>query len=524
MQSFWPGIFPLQSKLKTRFGSRQVLLASLAVLLSSYIAYAAGLASNVLTARALGPEEFGKLAYFVWLTGILVIAFNNGITVTLIRFLAESVGEGDLSKAGSQDKWLKNALWSCIVALSLLCAAAYNYLGLEITSVPLAAAVFLLVLAATAKSIYIFDVSKAKGYGEFNIEPRSSSVLAILSASLTVIVYFYDGQTLHYLCVFLIVSFLHPLFSRHLLNKSQISTTIYDGRYKPDSSFRSHLYWSSLLCIVSLSTNRALETYLLNAYYASSEVGKFIVAATLSRAGLDLVSVGMNAVLMPVLGHGLGSGGMEQVDRITQRAVKYMLFLGLLFSGTCFFLADPLVYALYGNSFSDSALAFKVLIISGGLTLASGVFGAYLSTTNQQKPRAFIALGSAIAQGLVAIIAVPKFGLWGAVASASIGGLVINFLLYYRCTRTNLLKLPDRELITAITLSSGLMVAILISSHYIPSNYTNITAGLAFGVLFTALSLIFGIWSKSDIITAKSLFSNQTFGHRLLSYIERLAK
>ena len=169
-------------------------------------------------------------------------------------------------------------------------------------------------------------------------------------------------------------------------------------------------------------------------------------------------------------------------------------------------------------------MAFKVLVISGGLTLASGVFGAYLSTTNQQKPRAFIAIGSAIAQGLVAIIAVPKFGLWGAVASASIGGLVINFLLYYRCTRTNLLKLPDRELITAITLFLGVMVALLISSHSIPSNYTNLTAGLAFGVLFSALSLIFGIWSKSDIITAKSLFSNRTFGHRLLSYIERFAK
>jgi len=511
----------LQSQLKTRFGSRQVLLAALAVLLSSYISYAAGLATNVLTARALGPEEFGKLAYFIWLTGILVIAFNNGITVTLIRFLAESVGEGNYSKANGQEIWLKNALWICIVALSGLCAFTYRYLGLEITAIPLAVTVILLLLAAIAKSIYIFDVSKAKGYGEFNIEPRSSSLLAILSAVLTVIVYLYEGQTIHYLLIFLLASILHPLFSRYLLSRPQITPTGDGWQFKPDSSFRSHLYWSSLLCIVSLSSNRALETYLLNAYYSSSEVGKFIVAATLARAGLDLVSVGMNAVLMPVLGHGLGSGGPEEVDKITQRAVKYMFFLGLLFSGTCYFFADPLVAALYGKSFAESALAFKVLITAGGLTLASGVFGAYLSTTNQQKPRAFIAMSSAVIQGVVAALAVPKFGLWGAVASTSIGGLVVNYLLYYRSTRTSRLALPNRELTTAFAIFLGLMAILLLSTHLFPSNYSTLAAGFVFGVLFSVLSLIFGVWSRVDICMAKNLFSKRTVGHKFFSYLEK---
>lgn len=511
----------MQSNLKTRFGSRQVLLASLAVLLSSYVAYAAGLASNVLTARALGPEEFGKLAYFVWLTGILVIAFNNGITVTLIRFLAESIGEGDIAKANSQEKWLKHALWFCILILSGLCAVGYKYLGLEISAVPLAVAVLFLVLAAASKSIYIFDVSKAKGFGEFNIEPRSSSLLAISSTVLTVIVFLCDGTTIHYLIVFMVVSILHPFLSRHLLNNSQIDQARSEGKYKSDESFRSHLYWSGLLCIVSLSTNRALETYLLNAYYPSSEVGKFIVAATLSRAGLDLVSVGMNAVLMPVLGHGLGSGGPEQVDRITQKAVKYMIFLGLLFSGACYFFATPLVAALYGNSFSESALAFKVLILSGGLTLASGVFGAYLSTANQQKPRAVIALLSAVTQGLVAAVAVPQFGLWGAVASTSIGVLLICLLLYYRCTIINRLVLPNRELMTAFAIFIFLMATLIALTQKYPSDYASLSAGLVFGVAFSALSLIFGIWSRSDIAMGKNLFSNKTIGHRFFTYLEK---
>ena len=513
----------MQSKPKTRFGTKQVLLASLAVLFSSYIAYAAGLASNVIIARALGPEEFGRLAYFVWLTGILVILFNNGITVTLIRFIAESVGENNLSKANSQERWLKKTLWLSIAALGVTVTIAHKNLGIEIPTIPLSLTVILLVLAATAKSLYIFDVSKAKGYGEFNIEPYSSSLLSLSSLVLTGIVYYFDGKTIYFLLTFLAISFLHPVFSRGLLRKHELNTAGYDKEYKPDITFRSHLCWSSLLCIVLLSTNRAVETYLLNAYYESSEVGKFIVAATLARAGLDLVSAGLNAVLMPVLSHGFGFGGQEQVERITQRAVKYMLFLGLLFSGTCYFFANPLVAILYGNSFSDSALAFKILVICGGLTLTSGVFGAYLSTTNKQKTRAIIAISGAIVQGVIAAIVVPQFGLWGAVASTSVGGLIMTILLYFSCKSANQLTLPTRELLTAMAIFLVIITAIIVASHYSQSEINYATQGVLFAILFLALSLIFGIWTKTDIYLARDLFSTDTIGYRLISYLAKYA-
>jgi O-antigen/teichoic acid export membrane protein len=474
-------------------------------------------------ARALGPDEFGKLAYFVWLTGIIVILFNNGITVTLIRFLAESVGEKNISKAQGQENWLNTALWLCIAVIATVVLVAHRHLGLEIESFPLVVVTIALVAAAAAKSIYIFDVSKAKGHGEFNIESKSSSVLAISSLVVVGIIYTCDGQLVHYLLAFLLASILHPFLSRYLLRNSQIDTIDYSLQYKPDNTFLNHLYWSTLLCIVSLSANRTVETYLLNAYYQSSDVGKFIVAATLSRAGLDLVSVGMNAVLMPVLGHGLGSGGQEQVYRLTQRAVKYMLFLGLLFSGTCFFFADSLVAMLYGNSFVDSAFAFKILVISGGLTLTSGAFGAYLSTTNRQKQRALIAIGAAIIQGITAVIFVPKFGLWGAIASTSIGGLFLTFILCHNCAKYYQLPLQASTFLIIFGIFFALMIMLIFFNQYIRWEHKGVTTGILFSILFVTLSLIFGIWTKSDIRMARELFSNQTLCYRFISYLEKFA-
>jgi O-antigen/teichoic acid export membrane protein len=512
---------PLQSDSKVKFGSKQVLLASLSVVLSSYIAYAAGLASSVITARALGPVEYGKFAYFVWLTGIVVIAFNNGVTVTLIRYVSESVGEENVLKARSQERWLKKALWLSITIIGIFFLAGYRHLGLEIPTIPIITAVSLLVLAAIAKSLYIFDVSKAKGYGEFNIEPRSSSLLALVAVLLTGCIYFFDGRTIHYVGAFVITSFLHPIFSRYLANRSQFYNAQFDTQYKPDTSFKKHLYWSGLLCIVALSTNRALETYLLNAYFSSGEVGKFIVAATLSRAGLDLVSVGLNAVLMPVLGNALGTGGQDYVANITQRAVKYMFFLGLLFSGCCYFFADPLVSLLYGQSFDDSAIAFKVLVITGGFTLTAGVFGAYLSTANLQKYRAIIAIASALIQGAVAVVTVPRFGLWGAVASTSIGGLALALLSCYACIETKSIVLQIRDYLILILIFAILLALFHIVCQNAPSGLTEIISGFGFGLSFVSLSLLCKVWNKSDLAMAKSVFSKHSTIQRFLTRIEK---
>ena len=491
------------------------------MLLSAYVAYAAGLATSIMTARALGPKEYGKYAYFVWLTGIIVVIFNNGITVTLIRFVSESVGEENFKLASDQERWLRKALWVSIAFVSSICLAGFQHLGLEINATSALSATIILIIAAIAKSIYIFDISKAKGYGEFNIEPWSSSTLSIVSALLTGLIFLLDGSVTYYLAVFLIISLIHPIIGKYLIKKAKINAHLNDSHYRPEKILVNHLYWSGLLCIVALSANRATETYLLNAYFSSSEVGMFIVAATLSRAGLDLVSVGLNAVLLPVLGHGRGSGGQLQVDQITRKAFRYMFFIGLMFSGSCYFVSEPLVSLLYGESFSDAALAFKVLVLTGGITLTSGVFGAYLSTTNQQKHRAVIAVLSAISQGLIAVIAVPHYGLWGAVVSTSIGGLLLLLLLFLNCIRIQKLTLPIKEVIKLSASFTSLMAVFYFICHNNPWKYAGVMSGLLFIMLFILASFCIKYWNKTDIEMLKAVFSDNSIGYKLCRYLER---
>jgi O-antigen/teichoic acid export membrane protein len=255
--------------------------------------------------------------------------------------------------------------------------------------------------------------------------------------------------------------------------------------------------------------------------FGPSEVGIFIVAATLSRSALELVSVGLNAVLMPVLGNGLGEGGDDKVRNITQRAIKYMFFIGLLLSGCTYFFADPLVLLLYGDSFKDAALAFKILTLTGGFTITSGIFGAYLSFTNRQQNRAMISLAGAIIQCIVAAAVVPLYGLWGAVASTSIGTFATFALLAYSSTRKRSLALSIKHFVSIFLIF--LFAMLVVNAYYLHlSNITlKILSGLWFGIIFILLSIVFKYWQKADYAILSRVLVPGTRTSKIVSALEK---
>lgn len=511
----------MQSDSNARFAPKKILIAIIAVLFSSYIAYAAGLITSVLSARALGPDAFGRLSYFVWLTGIIVIIFNNGITVTVIRYAAESVGRGDLATASMQTRWLRKTHWQIICVITVIGVGIYANLGIDLTGIPALLSYILLIGSAIAKSAYIFDVSTAKGYGNFNIEAKISSALSIFSAFATFIAFLTEQPLFVFVTVFVLTSLLHPAFSLSMTKDLHSKRHSDDGSFMPNSTFRSHLYWSALLCIIALAANRTAETYLLNSYFTSRDVANFIIAATLSRVGLDAVSVGINAVLMPVLGHAMGLGGRAQVDFITCLSFKLMFFIGLFVSGCSYFIANSLITLLYGSAYSDATSAFRLLILSGGFALAGGTLGAFLSTTDQQKPRALIALFCAAVQTLVAIIFVPRFGLWGAVFTTSIGSLLSIFVLFIYCLRTQNLAIFSPGL---LFLALIFTIVIFVAHIRIPasrSHIGDIAMSAGFGVSLVLLSFLFKIWKKAELHLLTRMLRPGSRAYRIAYFIEQ---
>ena len=167
--------------MSNQFGAKAMLRSALLMTGSTYVAYAAGLVASMLVARGLGPADFGRYAYLIWLSGVLVLLMNHGLTTSAIRFVSESLGRDDLAGAQALHRWFqKRQGWSILLigALFLLGVPILKPAGWEGHLTYFA---FVALVASATKAWYLFSISVAKGHGRFGVEASSVCALSLVN-------------------------------------------------------------------------------------------------------------------------------------------------------------------------------------------------------------------------------------------------------------------------------------------------------------------------------------------------------
>lgn len=475
-----------------------IIGAALLVTGSTYIAFTLGLIANALAARTLGPDDFGRYAYVVWLSGVLVIIANNGLTTTAIRFISELRGAGRGADVGAVHGWL----WKRQLACSLATIAAMGLGASLLTPSDWKAGlvVFAVVVAVTvfAKSIYLFDVSAAKGHREFGVEATSTVVLSVLNAAVVVALYWLHAGLLPFLWAFVVISIGYAVAARWLVRRRGIAASSEPIDPALRARLGQHLFWTIILCLIAAFGNRAAETYLLNHLWTAADVGYFAIAAALCRGGAEMLTSGLNSVLMPLMAQGYGEDGVARVREMLAASVRYFTFAGLVLAGVGAFWAEGLITLIYGAKYQAAIPVFQVMVVATGLGLSLGAFGAVLSTTDNQRVRAtaagiLVALGAGLALALV-----PKFGLMGATASVAIGAVLSLMVVSRVVNRTIGARLPWKEL-SRQALAAALAAAVAGAIAFAwPHLMVKFAVGAAYVLLLTAASIRFGSWTDND--------------------------
>jgi O-antigen/teichoic acid export membrane protein len=472
----------------------------LVVTIATYLTYAIGLLSNAIVARALDPADFGRYSYLVWLCGWLVLLINNGLTTSAIRFVAELLGSGSLPAAQRAHGYLSRlSRYSEALVLIGFAALAWIIRPAEWRSaMPVFVGVVL--VSALAKSRYLFDISIAKGYGQFQVEPYSSVAVGCLTMLSWVALYQLHAPLTAFVVVFGISSVAFPLVAALQLRRAGVFPAA--GPLEPEilARLRRHLQWTTLLAGVAVFANKSIEVFFLNASHGPTDVGFFTIGAALTRGGIDLLTSGLMTVLMPVMSNAFGRGGEEQVNHIFNDAVRLFAFAGLLAAGVGFYLAGPTVELLYGPFYRPAVPAFQVMVLVSGLTLGDAALGALLSTTDRQRSRAvLVALQVAITIVFAGAL-IPPFGLVGAVA-AHAGSRLLGFALMFGwITRTHSAQPPFGQLLRLALAAAGAAGAAWASTKILPGLTGCVLAAAVYGLLLPPLSLLARCWTKADFV------------------------
>lgn len=506
------------------FGRSAALRAALQMTGSTYVVYATGLIISVLIARGIGPADFGRYSYLVWLTGVLILIGNNGLTTSGIRFVSECIGRGSIADARDVHGWLQRWQYACmavIAAAYLLAMPFFTPAGWQQEDLGILAAIVL--VGFLAKGQFMFGISIAKGYGRFDVEAVSTVFVSILNTAAVGVLVVLHASLLAYLVLFAVTCIAYGVSGSIMLRRAKIVATHGVLAAPLRRRLKHHLLWTVVLTIGTQFSNKSVETYLLNAVVGSAAVGFFAIATALTRGGIELLCSGLSSVLMPSMAHAFGAEGQQRVNTILSHSVRYFQFLGLLLAGVGVFWAPVAVSVMYGPRYEPVVNVLRIMIAVGGLTLAEGAFGALLSTTDNQRLRAGFSIVSIAATVIAAVALIPKYGLIGAVVAHAISRLAVVMFTTTSIVRIMHLRLPWRELtrlFLAAAFAAMLGTALLMA---VQGKWVGFVAGVVYAVVYVGLTVAMRAWRATDSGYALLLMRRFPSLNRFKPHTERWA-
>jgi O-antigen/teichoic acid export membrane protein len=489
-----------------------------------YTEYFLGMVAAILIARHLGPHYYGIYSLFIWFAAIGIVATNSGVTIGVIKFVAELRGSGQEELIVPMLAHLRGVQrWHMLVVLGLgiaLFALAGHRFAVDLSLREFA----LLTLAVGMRAPYMFNIAVAKGFEAFDATARISMVAApvnlllVIGAMLLhapvfwfVVVYAFSSMVFLLASQFYVARLVRPLPKLAALPAELLRRV------------RRHLRIVSATIIVSFLIASDVEILFLNLYAGAASAGYFKVAYQLATGVILLVPGVFGAVLLPMMAKAL-SQGREVAGRRFVAATSYLVLLSapVVAFGVCF--AVPVIALLYGNAYAAAAPVFALLILTSAIgTATQGATSLLVSADRQHTVLMLTIIFGALKIGFDLVL-VRHFGLHGAMA-AILAITLINSTVYMIIgMHVSGARLEWMRLLNILLAATGASVAALpvFRLHLMPF-WTLLIGGLIVTGVYLLLTLLLKCWTSDDIEQLQGLHqrftsSRPVFLRRLLDW------
>lgn len=475
-----------------------VLRSVTIVSVSSYIEYALGLVVSIWIARALGPADFGRYAFTVWLCSWLITCSNHALTTSSTKFIAEADGAGTPTVASHIAQHLNRVqhLSSLIVVVLFLLGVAIlrpgewrDYL-LPVTA--------LVLVATVAKANYGMLVAIEKGQEHFEPEAIATVVAGAIGILLVIGATLLHAGLLAFVAIFavsqLLLNLLNRLAYRRYCQPFAAGTIPVDIRAR----LNRHLRFTAVLVLLGAFKAGTFEVFLLNTFATSTAVGFFAIAVTLTRGAVQLFSVGLTSTLLPYMAKSFGEHGQERTAHFLGEATRFYWAVGLMIAGLGLVTTPQIVALLYGNRYTAAIPAIEAFLVLAGLLLIVNGIVAFQTVVDRQDDRVRISVTALIANATLGLLLVPTLGLPGAVlayAGTRLTELALAVFYLRRATQQGLPIGPMARLFGVAVIATAL--AWLVTA-WLPGRYGFIAGSAVFVAVFMPASVWVRYWSGDD--------------------------
>ncbi|HBF28580.1 polysaccharide biosynthesis C-terminal domain-containing protein [Rhizobium sp.] len=437
---------------------------------------ATGFVCSIFTARMLGPEANGIIAFSVWLASTAALVAELGTGILLLRLLPRLRGEGysDTDRKG----FAAYLLWPVFGATLLLLVLYFLFFWVaevehwaETTPSVLVVTGFLFV----TQSIGMFAKNYLIGEQRVNVFFRmtlTAGLLQLVGVVVGGLVWGVFGALAGYVLAY-VSQFLFALgLLRHPVKTCGIGVG-----YLLSSS----IILSLEFMVDSIFLNR-IEIFFLQQYQGVETVGYYAVAFSLANLALQL-PIQLSGSLVPYYSEHLHRepGGRMPVEMFAG-VVRGLAYFTLPMSFGLAAISHRLVTMVFGDVFAASASVLTILAMSVPVAVTCQVATQYMFAIDKIRERLYVGLGGAVIMLAGDVLLVPVLAGEGA-AIVRIVVFTMMSLVMLRWMRFEGSLAPLGISMVKVVVASGICAAVAVGVlQLVPGVF-----GLALAIIAAAM-------------------------------------
>lgn len=369
-----------------------------------------------LSARYLGPENYGILTFALALTGIFSVLANFGFDPLMVREVAKN--------QESASKFIVTGL-----VLKLVCGAV-TVLGLflivSLLEEPGTAATVVNIMSLSVVLLAISNIF-SNIYQAFH-KMLFLSVTQVI-CSLSLLLFAVVGISLNLSVMFFALSYLFANLILLVLNILIVSHKLVNIRCSIDYQYLGKITkdaWPFALSAIFISIYYWIDSIMLSYMKGDQVVGLYGAAYNLMIYSL-LVPVVFNTVIFPLMAS--STEMRDGLNRLFEHFLRYMIILSVTLGIFIIVFASQIVSFVYGIQYAQSATALQILIFSAMFIYLNSPFGRVLEILNKQRVIMVVTACGAVFNIIANLIVIPIYSFYGASLTTALTELLILILL-----------------------------------------------------------------------------------------------
>lgn len=212
---------------------------------------------------------------------------------------------------------------------------------------------------------------------------------------------------------------------------------------------------------LSLTIAFGIDTVILARFHPPEDVGWYNAAYRLSTS-LLFIFTAFSTAIVPTLAKAFVTEP-GTVERWYYRSTKVILLISVPMAMGGMLVADPLIHLLYGEQYAPAVQVFQIIVWDVPLLMFASLCGNMTTIIGQEHAAARIYFIGAVANVVLNLLLIPRFGILGAAVVTVVTDIVaagqFHFLLRGKLNLPNVKPLMARVVAASLLMGGAVLLA-----------------------------------------------------------------